>query len=466
MNPILHLLRDVYHYVKEQIDEVVTLREGTDMEGTLDTIRNGIEIRGSNIWFFVSAAMMASIGLDINSTAVIIGAMLISPFMTPILGVGLAVGISDREMLFTSMKNLVLATLVTLITSSLYFTFTPLGQPTSELLSRTTPTLLDVGVAVFGGVAGIVAISRTNKTQVIPSVAIAIALMPPLCTAGYGLAKGNPQFFFGAFYLFFINSVFISLATYLIVRYLKFPYIKFVDKATKIRIQRWLAVLVVIVIIPSGIILWQVVQKARTDRSINVFIERMVNTQNYEAIRWEIDDQDTAKYLKLFVIGEPIPDDEINRITNSRANFGLEKFTLRLIQMNVPETERTRLKTEVAGEVAMSVLKQMQITQEAHEIKQRTLDSLRGLISGIKISPNLANIVKKETQIAFPDIEVISFGSINEIIDDTLIQVTPTANFRYARNLNKTERQRLETRLSEYLRSRFEQDTIILNILR
>jgi hypothetical protein len=192
----------------------------------------------------------------------------------------------------------------------------------------------------------------------------------------------------------------------------------------------------------------------------------MVNTQNYEAIRWEIDDQDTAKYLKLFVIGEPIPDDEINRITNSRANFGLEKFTLRLIQMNVPETERTRLKTEVAGEVAMSVLKQMQITQEAHEIKQRTLDSLRGLISGIKISPNLANIVKKETQIAFPEIEVISFGSINEIIDDTLIQVTPTANFRYARNLNKTERQRLETRLSEYLRSRFEQDTIILNILR
>ncbi len=466
MNPILHLLRDVYHYVKEQFDEVVTLKEGTDIEGTVEAIRSGIEIRGSNVWILVSAAMLASIGLDVNSTAVIIGAMLISPLMSPILGVGLAVGISDREMLFTSMKNLIIATLVSLITSSLYFTFTPLGQPTTEMLARTTPTLLDVGIATFGGVAGIVATSRMDKTQAIPGVAIATALMPPLCTAGYGLAKGSPQFFFGAFYLFFINAVFISLATYLIVRYLKFPYIKFVDRATKIRIQRWLAVLVLIVIIPSGIILWQVVQKARTDRSVNVFIDRIVNTQNYEAIRWEIDEQDTAKYLKLFVIGEPIPDDEIDRITKARVKFGLENFYLRLIQMNVPETERYRLKTEVAGEVTMSVLKQMQLTQEAHEVKQRTLDSLRELISGIKISPNLANIVKNEAQIAFPEIEIISFGSLNEIINDTLINVTPTANFRYVRNLSRTERLRLESRLAGYLKSRFEQDTIILNIAR
>jgi len=466
MNPILHLLRDVYHYVKEQFDEVVTLKEGTDMEGTVEAIRNGIEIRGSNVWILVGAAMLASIGLDVNSTAVIIGAMLISPLMSPILGVGLAVGISDREMLFTSMKNLVIATLASLITSSLYFTFTPLGQPTTEMLARTTPTLLDVGVATFGGVAGIVATSRKDKAQAIPGVAIATALMPPLCTAGYGLAKGSPQFFFGAFYLFFINAVFISLSTYLIVRYLKFPYIKFVDKATKIRIQRWLTVIVTIVIIPSGIILWQVVQKARTDRSINVFIERMVNTPNYEAIRWEIDKQDTVEYLKLFVIGEPIPDDEIEKITKAQANYNLQDFTLRLIQMNVPESERMRLKSEVAGEVAMSVLKQLQITQEAQLSKQRMLDSLRELISGIQITPDFANIVKKEATIAFPEIEILTFGTVSEILSDSLVKVTPTVNFRYPRNLSRAERLRIEGRLTEYLKIRFEQDSIILNVAR
>lgn len=200
-----------------------------DPSAVVTAISNGIYFRGSNLWILIFAILMASLGLNVNSTAVIIGAMLISPLMGPIMGVGLGLGINNLKLLKDSGKNYLVAIVIGIITSTLYFTLSPVYGTQSELLARTTPTVYDVLIAFFGGLAGIIATSSKEKGNVIPGVAIATALMPPLCTAGYGLAIGNLYYFIGAFYLLFINSVFICLATYIIVRFLRFPLVVLPD---------------------------------------------------------------------------------------------------------------------------------------------------------------------------------------------------------------------------------------------
>lgn len=196
-----------------------------DRESEVETIENickGINFRGSNLWVLIFAIFIASLGLNVNSTAVIIGAMLISPLMGPIMGIGLGLGINDFELIKKAFRNLAIATVFGILTSTFYFLISPLNEARSELLARTTPTIYDVLIAFFGGMAGIVASSTRLKGNVIPGVAIATALMPPLCTAGFGIASGNFSYFFGAFYLYMINSVFIAFATTLGVKLMHF----------------------------------------------------------------------------------------------------------------------------------------------------------------------------------------------------------------------------------------------------
>lgn len=203
----------------------------------IETIEQGVVFKGTNLWVLIFAIFIASLGLNVNSTAVIIGAMLVSPLMGPIMGMGLAMGINDLALLKKSANNFAFAVSISLITSTFYFYISPLNEAHSEILARTSPTIYDVLIAFFGGLAGILATSSKLKGNVIPGVAIATALMPPLCTAGYGLASGNLSFFSGALYLFFINTVFIALSTFLTVRFLKFPNKEFINETTKKRVH-------------------------------------------------------------------------------------------------------------------------------------------------------------------------------------------------------------------------------------
>ena len=226
----------------------------SEMEGydTIhENIESGIVFRGTNLWVLMFAIVVASVGLNMNSTAVIIGAMLISPLMGPINGMGYSLATYDFQMLRRSLKNFSFAVGVSLLTSALYFLLTPLNEAHSELLARTTPTIYDVIIALFGGLAGIVAMSSRLKGNVIPGVAIATALMPPICTAGYGLATLQFDFFFGALYLFTINTVFIAFAALIVCQFLKFPIRSIVDPARKRHVNRVTSAVIIFTLVPS-----------------------------------------------------------------------------------------------------------------------------------------------------------------------------------------------------------------------
>ena len=318
---------------------IVSLRGGTDVQGTIDEISKGVKLRGANIWLLSCSALLASIGLDTNSSAVIIGAMLISPLMTPILGVGLGVAILDRALLRYALGSLGLATGISLVTAFLYFLFSPFGEITAELSARTTPTILDVGIAFFGGVAGVVAGSRKDKTTAIPGVAIATALMPPLCTAGYGLAAGSTAVFFGAFYLFFINSFFIALSTYLLALWLRFPKKADIDEEQASRVRQSIIAFAIIVTIPSGLILYGVLAELRTDRNIRTFIAAEFRKDDRQAFRWSLISDGDRRVLKIYAFGSPITKEEENRLRDVKSQFGLGDVELELNRMNVSPSE-------------------------------------------------------------------------------------------------------------------------------
>ncbi|WP_332019805.1 TIGR00341 family protein, partial [Kaistella sp.] len=277
------------------MNKLFNLHNGEERkEKVLENVRNSISFSGSNFWILACAIMVASIGLNVNSTAVVIGAMLISPLMGPIVGAGFALGIYDSALLRKSLKNLLISTLVGLLVSSLYFLLTPFKEAQSEILARTAPNIYDVLIAFFGGLVGVIAVTRVEKGNPIPGVAIATALMPPLCTAGYGLATGELAYFAGAMFLYVINCVFICIATFIIVKYLKYPAAEFVDKKKESRVRTWITVVTLLMIIPSVYFAYRFIAQQRFYEQVSNFI-----TKEFE------DKGNTIVYRKTFYNTSP-----------------------------------------------------------------------------------------------------------------------------------------------------------------
>ena len=305
-----------------------------DLEGHIDTeaaersIRNNIFFRGPNAWILAIAIIIASVGLNVNSIPVVIGAMLISPLMGPIFGLGLGLGISDVQLVKSSGKNLLVMVVISLTASFLYFLITPLSlsNPT-ELLARTNPTIYDVLIALFGGFAGIFEQCRKEKGTVFAGVAIATALMPPLCTAGFGLASGNFGYFFGAMYLFFINCLFIMLATYISTKYFKFRQTEFSDISTGRKTKRIITMLIVLFIVPS---IWSAViliNQNRFEDSAIAFIEHSKSYGKSIIYDYKIDHTEGSK-IELSFVGEPLDDSTKGNIYNTAARYGISKEQL------------------------------------------------------------------------------------------------------------------------------------------
>jgi len=304
--------------------------EREELQTVITSIENGVVFRGTNLWVLIFAIFVASLGLNVNSTAVIIGAMLISPLMGPIMGIGLGIGINDVSLLRKAIYNYLIATGVALTTSTFFFLLSPIGDAHSEILARTSPTIYDVLIALFGGFAGIIATSSKQKGNVIPGVAIATALMPPLCTAGYGLATLQFQFFYGAFYLFIINTVFIALATFIIVRFLHFPYKHLQNKRADKMAHRIVWIVVIVTLLPSIYFGYDMVQQDRFTKNANLFITNEAHFANDYLLNRKIDAK--AKSITLVFGGKQIAKEEIDQLKEELKKYNLTNTSLEVKQ--------------------------------------------------------------------------------------------------------------------------------------
>lgn len=299
-----------------------------NFSSVIRSIEEGIVFRGTNLWVLILAIFIASLGLNVNSPAVIIGAMLVSPLMGPIMGIGLAMGINDLNLLRKSAQNFAFATAVSLITSTLFFLLSPLNQAHSELLARTAPNVYDVLIAFFGGLAGILATASKLKGNVLPGVAIATALMPPLCTAGYGIATAQPVFFFGAFYLFIINTVFIALTTLLTVRLMRFPFREKPDSEQARHSARIIGLVTVLTLMPSVYFAYQIVQDSRFMRRAERFIEHEAVIPGDYLLQKVIDP--ARRSIALTFGGAPIDAAQIAALKKRLSAYQLEGSELQI----------------------------------------------------------------------------------------------------------------------------------------
>ena len=393
----------LYVQIKAFFARIFDVRqEKEDEQETIDSIKKGVEFKGTNLWVLIFATFIASLGLNTNSTAVIIGAMLISPLMGPIMGFGLGLGISDFELIKRSFRNFAIATVFSVITSSIYFLISPISEAQSELLARTQPTLYDVLIAFFGGLAGIVASSTKSKGNVIPGVAIATALMPPLCTAGFGLATGNLYYFFGAFYLFFINSVFISLATYLVVRVLKYPKKVFLDKDHEKRVTRYVGIIVIFTIVPSLFLSYRLVKTTYFNQQVLNYVNTELAFPNTQILSKTITNTSDKKGIKVVLIGDNVSDSTIESARNRLPNYGLKDVSLVVQQgFSEQETDINKLKSLLMQDLYKN-------SEQVLRTQAMQIDSLQRELKSYHDDRLLAEQIKPEVKVLFPFVREIS----------------------------------------------------------
>lgn len=307
----------------------------TDEQGTIEYITQHIDFKSGNSWMLVFAILIASVGLNMNSTSVVIGAMLISPLMGPLLGAGLALGTNHFFLLKRSLKNWGLSMFIGISASTVYFLISPISTTTSELLARTHPTVYDVLIAMFGGVVGIIAVSRKEKSAAISGVAIATALMPPLCTAGFGLASGNLSYFFGALYLFIINSVFICLATYLFVRYIFAFNSRQLEETHEKKVNRYVMIIASIVYIPSIFLAFIFFGEENFKTHAEQFIKSEIRFPNTFVVDKDFKYKPKNKEIVVSLFGDNISEKEVESLHSKLPFYSLEQTKLTINQSSI-----------------------------------------------------------------------------------------------------------------------------------
>lgn len=370
------------------------LRPDQAEPGSIDqSIRAGVEFRGTNLWLLVFAILVASIGLNVNSTAVIIGAMLISPLMGPIMGAGYGVAVADFDLLRRALGNLTRATVASLLASALYFSLSPLSQAHSELLARTTPSVWDVGIALFGGLAGIVGVTRREKSNVLPGVAIATALMPPLCTAGYGIATGQWPFFLGAFYLFFINSVFIAAATVLMVRVMHLPQAQHVDAPTRARARRWITLVVTLTLVPSVLLARQVVEaELFQSRAQRLLADALPEDGPTLVVSTRIDPAE--RLIRVTLMGEPLSEVSREALNRSLPAYGLRDARVVVNQQVRDDIDVEGLRQAMTEDLYAGTLQLLERREaQVAALEARLRETERSQAEGAAISAELSALL-------------------------------------------------------------------------
>lgn len=446
------LLQQVKFFLSRHFD---LRQEKEDEEETIESLKKGVEFRGTNLWVLIFAIFLASLGLNTNSTAVIIGAMLISPLMGPIMGFGLGLGITDFDLVKRSLRNYLTATLFSVVTATIYFLISPISEAQSELLARTSPTIYDVLIAFFGGLAGIVAGSTKSKGNVIPGVAIATALMPPLCTAGFGLATGNLSYFLGAFYLYFINTVFISLSTYIVVRVLKYPNKEFLDKKRAMVVRRYMMVIVTCTIIPSLYLTYRVLRNTVFDEQVRSFVNKELDFPNTQVLSRTVA-VDTAgrKALNVVLLGDEVPDMMIETARARMRDYGLGGIGLNIQQGFGSDVDINELKAVLMKDLYKN-------NEELIQAQAMQIDSLKHTVDRYRRASHLALSLTPELRVLYPQVERLACTPT--IIANTVQDKPDTVLLVYVKvkNALTPDEQR---KLSQWMGARTEEKNIKLII--
>ena len=444
------------------LKELLALKEETDYEQTRNGIIRDVPFRGPTVYILICSIIIASVGLNLNSPAVIIGAMLIAPLMGPILGIGLAFGTNDSPLLGKALKNFGVMVFISLFTSTLYFLITPLVEHQPEILARTTPTTLDILVAIFGGIAGIIAGSRREKSNVIPGVAIATALMPPLCTSGFGLATGNWSFFFGAFYLFMLNSIFICGATIVGVRYLGFPMKKFINKQRERKVRNWMATVMIVMIFPSLWIFYGVVKESFFKNHSATFVKEVVKMKGARLVDSKFIYTDTVPTIELFMIGVEIPKDTIRKWQNKMPEYGLGNSKLDVYGIGESDNSNFEvLSGKLKESIQADVIKQFySFSQEEILSHEKEIEDLQKEL--LKFRPRDIKMVNlaKELKIQFEYLEKISYADALESDFGNKVDTIPTILVKWRNGISRSKLQKDEVKIKQILQLRLELDTV------
>jgi len=412
---------------------LINIRENVDYDTADSSIRKGIAFKGPNVIILACAIIIASVGLNVNSIPVIIGAMLISPVMGPILGLGLGLGTEDGALLKEALKNFAIMVIISILASSVFFLLSPLTlENQSELLARTNPTIYDVLIALFGGFAGILETSRKEKGTVISGVAIATALMPPLCTVGYGISRLNFTYMFGALYLFLINTIFIALATFLAVKLFKFPVLQADDERHKGLAKTWYAVILTVIILPS---IWTAVNVVK-ENNFKINAAKLVREHKNMGKSFVYDHKTNysrkSSNIELFVAGEMLTDEYKEILYNDAENYGIMRGQIiihedaTIVRENIDETEilkgiyeHTDRQIKVLNDSIMKLNTRLDAYQDnvipVHSIAQEMF-AQHPQITNVSITRGSAVDVANDTIKE----QIIAFITCDEILDSKL----------------------------------------------
>lgn len=442
-------LRNTWTDIKGYLNPMADLEGQTDVEAS---IRAGVSFKGSQLLTLIFAIFIASLGLNTDSVPVIIGAMLISPLMGPIIGMGLGIGIRDFDLLKKSLKNVSAAILGSLITSALYFLISPQYESSSQLLARTSPTIYDVFVALFGGAAGILSIAAKNKGQVMPGVAIATSLMPPLCTAGYGLATMQMHFFLGAFYLFFTNMIFIFVASWVGVKLMGFKKVVYQDEARSKRVKIIFYTLITAMMILSAYLTLVMVRKNVFIEKAQAFVEREMVFPNTQVLSHKEYINGNQRVIDVTLIGAALPKDSLQlAMVNKLDSCGLGGTILNIKQgfaMQDMKDSRT--------DAQFYKLMQSELTSQ-----QTTIDSLRGVIRESSQFSDESIRIAPEVKVLFPSVRDIALARMVATSTHDAHQDTVNMIFVNAPN-GLTEQER--TKLKEYVGVRLSKKDLHLTL--
>lgn len=443
--------------IKTFLVELLDIHEDTDRDTTMEIVRKDISFKGHNAWILVFSIFVASIGLNVSSTAVVIGAMLISPLMGPIVGVGFSVAINDIDTLKRSLANLGVMVVLSVLTAYLYFSVSPITEATPELIARTYPTILDVLVAIFGGTALIIAKTKKGAiASVIMGVAIATALMPPLCTVGYGLANGNWEYAGGALYLFSINSVFIALSTFVVSKLLRFPLVKYVNSKRRKNTARLASLIAILVMIPSIILFVNLLSEQVFLSKTKEFVKEVITYPGAEVIRYS--QEYKTKVIDVYLLGRRVPEDEIAEWMQELKS--VPELSGAVLKIHQGSDQTSEIAEQLSSQVKAGILEDLYIkNQQVVENKDARIRLLEQELLKYTTAGVPFTTISREAKINYGNIEEIGYAN-NIVTNFSKVDTVPTFNIKWNDRISRSAREAEMKKLRQWLEVRLNLDTL------